>query len=263
MKTQLRVFGAGVQFLTRIPVPASLGYEPDDLARSTVYFPVIGVIVGAAGAGVYWLAAEGWPSFVAATLAIAATIWLTGAFHEDALADAFDGFGGGWGREQVLAIMKDSRVGSYGAVAVAVMIVLKAGALSTLGVPDAVRALIAGHVVARWSSLPLIWGLPYVRESSATGKPFAASVTPGRLAVGTVLMLAIIGPVLGLDAGFGLRNDHLARVSGVLVVAVLVTAASAAYYRRRIGGITGDCLGTTNQLVEAATYLALTYRVHG
>ena len=249
MTDQLRAFAAGIQFLTRIPTPAAATHDANDLARSTPYFPLIGAIVGLFGAGLYWLALLGWPAFVAAALAVVGMIWMTGAFHEDALADACDGFGGGWDREQVLAIMKDSRIGSYGAVAVAIAVVLKVGALAALPPADAVRALVAAHVLARWSSLPLIWGLPYVRETSGVSKPFAASVTPARLAAGTAVAMAVLAVVLGT------------RALPVLVLAMVVTGLSGAYFRRRIGGITGDCLGAANQFVEVATYLALSFRL--
>jgi adenosylcobinamide-GDP ribazoletransferase len=248
MRGQLRAFVAAVQFLTRIPVPAPAAYDPADLARSTPYFPAVGLIVGVFGAGVYQLAALGWPPFVAATLAVVGTILFTGAFHEDALADAFDGFGGGWNREQVLAIMKDSRVGSYGAVAVAVAVVLKVGTLAALAPGDVVRALVVGHVVARWSSLPLIWWFPYVRETPGTGKPFAASVTPGRLAAGTAVTILIAAVAVGGQA------------FPVLAIGAIVVAACGRYFKARIGGITGDCLGAANQLVEVATYLTLAFR---
>lgn len=249
MNGQLRALLSAVQFLTRIPVPATAAYDPGDLARSTTYFPVVGLVVGALGGAVFLLAAAAWPPLVAAALAVTVTILLTGAFHEDALADACDGFGGGWERERILAIMKDSRVGSYGAVAVAVAVVLKVGTLAAIAPGDAARALVAAHVVARWSSLPLIRWLPYVREAAGTGKPFAASVTPGRLAVGTSITIAILVVALG------------GRALPVLVVAALVTAAAGRYFRARIGGITGDCLGAANQVVEVATYLVLSARL--
>jgi adenosylcobinamide-GDP ribazoletransferase len=251
MREQLRAFIAAVQFLTRIPVPTSVVYDPVDLARSTAYFPAVGLIVGLFGAGVYRLAVLGWPPFVAATLAVAGTILLTGAFHEDALADAFDGFGGGWSREQVLAIMKDSRVGSYGAVAVAAAVVLRVGTLAAVAPDDVVRALVVGHVVARWSSLPLIWWFPYGRETPGTGKSFAASVTPRRLAAGTAVTILVATVAVG------------GRAFPVLAIGAIVVVACGRYFKARIGGITGDCLGAANQLVEMATYLTLAFRPAG
>ena len=251
----LRVFGAAVMFLTRIPVPRALGYDPGDLARSTVWFPVVGAIVGGVGALALWGALHLWPALVAAALATAATVWLTGAFHEDALADSFDGFGGGYGREQVLAIMKDSRVGSYALVGVALALAIRVAALATLAERDvglAGRALVAAHVLGRWSSLPLIRWLPYVQQDASKSRPFAASVTDARLLAGTALALAIVGALL-LPLG-------APRALAVLAAALLVTALGARYFRRTLGGMTGDCLGAANQLVELVTYLVLAAR---
>ena len=255
MRDELRVFFTGVMFLTRIPCPRWVGYEPSFLARSTVYFPLVGVLVAIVGGAALWAGAHVWPAFVAAALSTAATVWITGAFHEDALADSCDGFGGGWEKGQVLTIMKDSRIGSYGAVGLGLALITKVGALAAIteaNVDTALRALVVAHVLGRWSSLPLIWGLPYVREGEADGsksKPFAASVTGPRLAIGTVtavvitaLALAPLGP---------------AAILAALTLAALVTALGARYFRRRIGGMTGDCLGAANQMVELATYLLL------
>ena len=255
VRDELRVFLTAVMFLTRIPCPRWVGYDPAWLARSTAYFPVVGVLVGLVGGAALWVGMRAWPAFVAAALSTAATVWVTGAFHEDALADSCDGFGGGWRREQVLAIMKDSRIGSYGAVGLGLVLVTKIGALAAIAganVGTALRALVVAHTLGRWSSLPLIWALPYVREEDAGGaksRPFAASVTGRRLAAGTAtaaaitaLLLAPLGP---------------AAVVAALALAALVTALGARYFRRRIGGMTGDCLGAANQLVELATYLLL------
>lgn len=260
LATEARVFGAATMFLTRIPCPRWVGYETTHLARSTAYFPLVGVIVGLAGGVVAWAGSRVWPPFVAAALSTTATVWLTGAFHEDALADSCDGFGGGWEPAQVLAIMKDSRIGSYGAAGLALALLTKVGALAAIGetnVDTMVRALVVAHTLGRWSSLPLIWALPYVRQDlggegetkEAKSAAFAASVTGPRLVVGSLLAavtttvaLAPLGP---------------ATIGAALTLAGLVTALGARYFRRRIGGMTGDCLGAANQCVELATYLLL------
>lgn len=249
---QLRVFLTGVMFLTRLPVPGWVGHEAEYLARSTPWFPVIGVVVGLWGGACFWVARLGWPAWIAAAVSTIATVWLTGAFHEDALADVCDGFGGGWGKDQILAIMKDSRVGSYGVVGLGLVLVAKLAALAMIAAPaDVVRVLVAGHVLGRWSSLPLIWRLEYVRETGSKSKPFAASVTVPRLVVGTLLAVAAVVVALGQ------------RAMPALVVALVVTWLAGRYYRKVIGGITGDCLGAANQLVELATYLVLTFAWRG
>lgn len=239
---------AAVMFLTRIPVPSALGHREDDLARSTVFFPLIGALVGAVGGGVFLLAERLWTVPIAVVLATAATVRLTGAFHEDALADACDGLGGGWSREQVLTVMKDSRIGSYGAIGLILVVGLKLAALAALPAPSVVGALVAGHVLGRWSALPLIFAHPYVRETEGTGKPFAAGVTAARLIGGSALAVAFVVAAVGRDA------------LGAFAAAALVTLLAGRYFRRRIGGITGDCLGAANQLVEVSVYLVLALR---
>lgn len=247
-RRQLRAFLTGVMFLTRLPCPAWVGHDADYLARSTVYFPVIGFLVGAVGAAAFWVANLFWSPLVALVAALTATVWLTGAFHEDGLADAFDGFGGGWTKDEMLAIMKDSRLGTYGAVALVLTLAGKLGALAALTPGDVVRALLAGHLLGRWSTLPLVWRYAYVREKSATGSLFAASVTPGRLALGTAFAGVVAAGVLGWQA------------VPVLATAAAVTGVAGWFFRRQIGGITGDCLGAANQLVELSVYLALAFR---
>jgi adenosylcobinamide-GDP ribazoletransferase len=260
---------AALTFLTRLPLPRSTGGsgrtddgrtddgrtddgrtdDSADLAHATVFFPLVGTLVGAIGAGVYWLATMLWPPTVAVILAVAATILVTGALHEDALADFADGFGGGWSPEQVLAIMKDSRVGAYGVVALTLAILAKLAALATLTRLDVVRALLAAHTIARWATLPLLAWLPYVRPEGGTTTPFVGGVTPLRLSIATACMLLVLAATLG------------PRAIPIVLAAIVITAASAWYTRRRIGGITGDVMGATAQCLELATYLILAARI--
>lgn len=255
MSAAARGLRAAVMFLTRIPVPRGVGHDPADLARATPWFPFVGLLVGLVGAGVLWAGAHAWSPFVAAALSTVATVWLTGAFHEDALADTLDGFGGGWGREQILTIMKDSRVGSYALAGVTLALLTKVGALTLLTEGDvavAARALVAAHVLGRWSGLPLIHRLPYVSGDGARNRPFAASVTTPRLLVGSLLALGLVAAAL-LPLG-------AAPLAGALLVALAVTALAGRWFQRVLGGVTGDCLGAANQLVELAVYLALASR---
>jgi adenosylcobinamide-GDP ribazoletransferase len=241
-------------FLTRLPVPAWVGHDAHWLARSAPYFPLIGLIVGLWGALAFGLASLLWPPVVALVAAVTSTVWLTGAFHEDGLADTFDGMGGGWTPGEMLTIMKDSRIGTYGAVALLLTVTAKIGALHSLAqgadawseVARAVGgALVAGHVLGRWSSLPLIRMLPYVQHSASKSKPFAASVTDARLAWGTLLAAGLVVLALGWSA------------LGALGTAAGVTLVGGVWLRRTMGGITGDTLGAVNSLVEAAVYLSL------
>jgi adenosylcobinamide-GDP ribazoletransferase len=261
---QARACAAAFSFLTRMPVGSWVRHDASDLAGSAIYFPVVGLVVGIAGSIAFALASALWPATLAIILSVAFTVWITGAFHEDALADAFDGFGGGWDRTQVLAIMKDSRVGSYALVGVLLVVAAKIGALHAIvdaAPPSRVRlltpasiaiarALIAAHVLGRWSSVALIADHAYVRatdvnERPGTGRPFVGAVTRPRLAVATALALTLITLALGRQA------------LAVAIVAAIIVWAAGRYFERRIGGITGDALGATNQLVELAVYLVL------
>jgi adenosylcobinamide-GDP ribazoletransferase len=175
-------------------------------------------------------------------LSLAATVLVTGALHEDGLADAADGFGGGATPERVLDIMKDSRIGSYGAVALILVMMTKVAALASLTRADTVVALIAAHTLSRWSSVPLLQRYAYL---GSKGAAFGGTVTIARTVVATVLGVAICVAVLRW------------RAAVAMPVALAVTAAAGGYFRRRLGGVTGDCLGATNQLVEIAVYLSL------
>lgn len=237
-------FFAAFTFLTRLPLPGASTMDAETLARSSVWFPVVGAVVGGFGALTLIAAGRLWPPVVAAVLSLLATILVTGAFHEDALADAADGLGGGMTRERVLEIMKDSRIGSYGAVALVLVLSTRIGCLAAMPPMDGARALIGAHVLARWSSLPLIRALPYVRAQGA-GKPFVGGVTDLRLLAGTLLAALLVAPALGW------------RALPAALAAAVVTAIAGRYFRARIGGITGDCLGATNQIVELVTYLTV------
>jgi adenosylcobinamide-GDP ribazoletransferase len=257
---QLRALVAAITFLTRIPVGGLVAHDVSDLPAASAYFPVVGLIVGGGGALVFALAESLWPATLALILSVVFTVLITGALHEDALADSLDGFGGGWDKAQVLAIMKDSRVGSYALVGVLLVIAAKIAALRAIfdaapagGVGAVGRALIAGHVLGRWSSVLLIANHQYVRAPAAngrpgTGKPFIDSVTWPRLAVASAFALIICGLTLGLAA------------VAVAVIAAVVTWLAGRYFQRRIGGITGDALGAANQVVELAVYLMLAAR---
>jgi adenosylcobinamide-GDP ribazoletransferase len=181
---------------------------------------------------------------------MATTLLATGAFHEDGLADSIDGFGGGWAREDVLRIMKDSRIGSYGAIGIGMVLLMKAATLAELlAVLPALTffvLLLAGHGVSRFASTTLIFALDYARDDdSSKSKPLATRMGKGELAVAAVFGLA---PCLWLPP---------LQVGIALLLVVLVTLLAARHFVRRIGGYTGDCLGATQQLTEIAFYLGM------
>lgn len=250
IKREGEYFFAALRFFTRLPVPGWVGHSAEQLNHAARWFPAVGLIVGAIGAGVTLAALQFWPVQIAVLLGMAATLLATGAFHEDGLADSIDGFGGGWTREQALAIMKDSRIGSYGAIGIALVLLAKFQSLAAIAVspaPTFLAALIAGHSVSRFASTTLIFTLDYARDDdSSRSKPLATRLGRGELAVAALFGLA---PCLLLPA---------AQVAIALALVTGVTLLAARYFVRRIGGYTGDCLGATQQLAELAFYLGLT-----
>ncbi len=158
-------------FLTRLPVPSG-EYSAAALAKSVVYFPLIGVVVGLAGSTTYVLAQFVWPHSIATALALVVMIVCTGAFHEDGLADSADGIGGGWSVDDKLAIMKDSRIGTYGSLALILALLVKFAALASLGTELVLAALVTAHALSRWSILPLVRYTNYVSGDRGSGLIF-------------------------------------------------------------------------------------------
>jgi adenosylcobinamide-GDP ribazoletransferase len=250
MKRELDYFFAALRFFTRLPVPAWVGHSQDQLDHATRYFPLVGILIGCIGAGVTELTALALPVGIAVLLGMAATILATGAFHEDGFADSCDGFGGGWEKAQVLAIMKDSRVGSYATLGVGLLLLTKWNALleidAAFGPPFLALALVAGHAVSRLAPTALIYALDYVRDDdSSKSKPLGQRMAGSELAIAALCGLA---PCLLLP-----MVDMLV----ALAAAALATFLAARYFVRRIGGYTGDCLGATQQVAELAFYLGL------
>jgi len=249
MRRELEYFFAALRFFTRLPAPAWVGHSAAQLNHAARYFSAVGLIVGAIGAGVTLAAALVWPLAIAVLLGMAATLVATGAFHEDGLADSIDGFGGGWTREKVLAIMKDSRIGSFGAIGIGLALLMKfelLRALAVLPAPSFALMLIAGHAVSRFASTTLIYFLDYARDDdSSKSKPLATRLGAGELAVAALFGFA---PCLWLPP---------AQTAVALALVALTTWFAARYFVKRIGGYTGDCLGATQQLTELAFYLGL------
>ena len=238
---------AAVQFLTRIPVPVH-PYREDSLPRAVKFFPAVGLGVGGTAAMLYLLLMSHLPPLVTAALVLIYMVCVTGGFHEDALADAADGFGGGWNREQVLTILRDSRIGSYGGTALALSLGTRLALLSSLARPQIVPVLISAHVLCRWSMLPLSFFLAAARSSSegaadGQGARIARLTTSGTLLFGTIF-----------SWGCAILLLHWHAVTPILA-AVAVTCLTGLYYRHRIDGVTGDCFGATNQITEIAVYV--------
>ncbi|WP_089408297.1 adenosylcobinamide-GDP ribazoletransferase [Granulicella rosea] len=234
---------SATQFLTRIPVP-SPPYDEGSLSRAVKFFPIVGLVVGVLAAVLHRIFALHLSRPAAASLTLTFLVLITGCFHEDALADVADGFGGGWHREQVLAILKDSRIGAYGGAALALSLLARLTLIASLPLAHVAQYLIAAHVLCRWTTLPLSYLMADARAGAqGQGSRIAKLTTAGTLVFGTVTAFAI--------AIYALRMQAAAPI----LAAIAVTALSGLYYRRRIQGVTGDCFGATNQLTEIAVYL--------
>lgn len=241
-------FLLALQFLTRLPVPDP-GWTPARFAASTRWHPAAGALIGALVGAVWWAAAALFPPLVAVLAATAFGLWLTGCFHEDGLADACDGLGGAVTRERALAIMKDSRIGTYGAAGLGMMLAGRVAVLVALApVAPLLWVLVAGHAASRAASVHVIATLPYVRDHG-TAKPVADGIGRDGLRFALLTGGAALLP-LALAAG------PLAVLAG-LAGLVLGTWAMRRVYARRLGGYTGDCLGATQQCAEIGFYLGL------
>ncbi len=247
---QLRLFFIALQFFTRIPIPRWVGFDAAWLHQASRYFPAVGWIVALITATVYALTSLFWPPAVAVVLSTVAGIWLTGAFHEDGFADVCDGFGGGMTPERVLEIMKDSRVGAYGAIGIAMMLMFKIALLVSLPVPYVVPALLIAHPLSRLASCSLIWRLDYARLEGKA-KPLAQHMSTAEWVIAALTVVLPIAAFLCLGA-LPLPNFGLA-----CIFLILASWWLARLFVRRIGGYTGDCLGAVQQLSEVAFYLGL------
>jgi adenosylcobinamide-GDP ribazoletransferase len=246
-RRQVSTFLAAVMFLTRVPVGNAHEFRLEDLASSAIYFPVVGALVGLTG-GVTLLTSYAVPSFVAVLICMLVTLCITGGLHEDGLADSADGLVGGQDPQRRLEIMKDSRIGTYGALALWFSLTAKLVLIQSLlavSVVTAVLTVVVGHSLGRASTVALLAGLPYVRTGESKSGPFGNKVTYTQLTIGLVFPFILSVALL-----------HLPGLC-CFVAASAVALACGFHFKRKIGGITGDCLGATNQLVELSTYLSL------
>lgn len=242
MLDELRYAFTALGYFTRIPVPRWIGYEAHYLDAAARYFPLIGALVGCVAAVVYWLALHVFAPELAVLLSMAATLLLTGAFHEDGLADSVDAFGGAYTREDTLRIMHDSRIGTFGAVALIIVLALKWQALSALPPALAISVMVAAHSVSRLCAIGYLRTLDYVRPEGKA-KPVARRLTARALVVAGTCGLA---PVLLLPWSLALMS---------LALLVPLWWGLGRYFRGRLGGYTGDCLGMAQQLAELVILL--------
>ena len=243
----MRSLIAAVRFLTRLPMPGP-ATTAADLPAAIGWFPLVGALVGAAIAGVYLGLVHWWQPSIAAVLAVAIGLLLTGGFHEDAVSDAADGLGGGSDRERVLAIMRDSRVGAFGVMGLWVLLTMRWAVLiaTTANGMDVVLLFVLASAWGRWTAAPLLRFLPPLSDGLA--KDVHATGGNGPLIVATLLVAA---------ASVALHVAGCPRVPVAAAIAIGVTALWGLYLKRRLGGQSGDLLGAGNQITEAAVLLTL------
>jgi len=236
-------------FLTLLPLGPKVEAGPIDLTTDAQYFPVVGFCIGVFSASVFWLAGHVWPQPVPALLGLLAAIMLTGGLHEDGLADAADGFGGGWTRERRLAIMKDSHIGTYGTLALFFALALKTAVLSLLPSPLIFAALITLHASSRAAIVFALAMLDYAGDPQTAKSPHLQKRLDARslfIALACtflfVLPLLLYWPAAALW-GFALSAS--------------VCVFFAMYSRRAIGGYNGDVLGAIEQIFEVCFLLGI------
>ncbi len=257
---QWRLFFTALEYFTRWPKPRWVGHDPVWLGPCMRYFPAVGLLVGACGAAVCGVAAMWWPAPVAVVLSTAATLLITGAFHEDGFADVCDGLGGSRDREQALVIMTDSRIGAFGAIGIGVMLLLKFACLAALRPEHAMVAIVCAHVVSRAAPLSLMVALPYAKpRSDSKAKPVAQGMRWTEWAIGTssaALVMGVTGALAWhVDGSPTQAACWLVVLAASFVAAIASAAPLAAWFRARLGGYTGDCLGAAQQVSELVFYL--------
>ena len=245
---------AAVSFLTRLPTPRNLIFEAGDVGRATIFFPLVGALIGL----IQIVALQLFPAaarentlkaVLIAALLVVVSVFVTGALHLDGLADMADGFGGGRDKARTLEIMRDSLIGSYGAVGLILLLILKITAIAALLENAAAwKFLIVAPAVGRWATVPLGKFLPYARKSGGLGQSITDFVGWNEVAGASVLTAIFL---------FGLLDWRNAAI--LWMVAVSITVFIGRLCRRKIGGITGDTMGANTEICETAILLAAVF----
>lgn len=228
-----------VQFLTRLPIRVEAP-TARQIAASYFFYPLVGAAIGLAAVAVRRVCGLLFPETLSIALTLAFLVWITGGLHEDGLSDVADGMGAGWTPDQRIAIMKDSHIGAFGTLAIVFAILIKYAALTGMQQPQSDMALVTGQILARWAFLPLGLFNPPAREG--LGSEFVKGLNAGSVLSATAVVTV------------GLIVFHGARGFLFLLAAASLSLMASAYFRKRIGGVTGDCFGATFQIVEIGTY---------
>lgn len=258
MKEEIKIFFTALMFYTRIPCPRNIDHSPEYINKATRYFPLIGWIIGVISFAVFWLSSYLFDTNISVLLSLIAGVLLTGAFHEDGLADVFDGFGGGWTKAKILEIMKDSRVGAYGVIALIFLFCLKFFGLNNLlsktgNFDYLLIALIfvTYHSLARLTAINIVFTSQYSREDETSkAKPIAKSHSYKEIVGAYVFGLIPLIVLCIIQWKFCF----------VIFPLTLLYFYSKRYFNKWIDGYTGDCLGAVEQIAECVcllTFLAL------
>ena len=234
------LFLLALSFYTRLPVSRNLDYT--QLPQAAVYLPMVGWLVGTLTGLSFYLASLCWDQTTAIIVSIICGVLLTGAFHEDGFADVCDGFGGGYGKERILEIMKDSQIGTYGGLGLVLLVALKISTLGAMPTSAIPLALFAGHSLSRFSPLILMHRYEYTRVGNS--KSEAAVYKPTAKELLFPVSIALI-PLFLLPL-----NTLLA-----IPIMLLIILSLGRYFYQHIGGYTGDCLGASQQVAEVVFYL--------
>jgi adenosylcobinamide-GDP ribazoletransferase len=229
------------QFLTRLPIKHAT-YAEDGLARSVKFFPLVGLVIGSGAVLLERVLAPHLDRTICALVVLVYLMLITGCLHEDGLADVADSMGG-WSFEQRLTILRDSRLGTFGAAALTISLLARVALLARLPIEHFTTYVLSAHILCRWSTLPLSYYLPPARLTEGQGARVAGLTSSASLIAGSAF--TIVAVVVAL---------HKASIAPLLS-SLLVVVMSSLFYMRKFGGITGDCFGATNQLTELAVYL--------
>ncbi|KAB2942613.1 MAG: adenosylcobinamide-GDP ribazoletransferase [Hyphomicrobium sp.] len=242
VNAQIRSFSHALQFLTRLPAPRVDVFDPADLSRSALWFPVVGIIVGAILAVALWLGALASP-WIGALLALIAWVWVTGGLHLDGLGDVADALAGAHrSPERFLQILRDPHIGAFGAMAITLQLIAKLVLLAQIASPPALIPLI---LVAAWARLGApVWSLAVPPLAAGSGERFSWQID-ARVVAAEAAVLTLLS----------------AYFAPVLLGALVVIPAIAAYWRYRLGGLTGDCLGASVEVTETILLLLIAARM--
>jgi adenosylcobinamide-GDP ribazoletransferase len=261
MKKEIDIFFTALMFYTRIPCPVNTDHDPNYLNKASRYFSLIGWIVGAISFLSYYLSSLLFTNEMAVILAIIAAVLITGAFHEDGFADVCDGFGGAWTKEKILAIMKDSSIGAYGAIGLILLFLLKFQSLTQLLFSCQNSALsvfnsqftvllffVSAHSLSRLAAISIVFTHQYSREDASSKSKSIAQKHTWKEVVGALFFGLLPLIILSFSQWMFLF---------VLIPLFITRFFLARYFKKWIGGYTGDCLGATQQVCEVVFYLSI------